>query len=150
MSFEEKYKENIEELEKCDEKNTDFFNLKGESHLAKVVKCYDGDTMHCIFYHDGKYQKFNVRMYGYDTAEMRPSRSLPDKVRKAEKSKALSAKKRLQELVLNKVVIVECLGFGKYGRLLANVKINESDDKTVNQLMIDEGHGKEYYGGTKK
>ena len=143
------FNENKEELEKCTADNTDFFNLAGESHLAKVVKCYDGDTMHCIFMHDNKYQKFNVRMYGYDTAEMRPSRSLPDEVRSDIKNRALLAKKRLQELILNKIVIVECLGFGKYGRLLANVRISEEDDRTVNQIMIDEGHGKEYFGGTK-
>ncbi len=143
------YNESIDELDKCEEKNTAFFNLKGETHLAKVVKCYDGDSLHCVFKHDGKYQKFNVRMYGYDTAEMRPSRSLPENVRRDEKNRALEAKHRLQELVLDKIVVLECVGFGKYGRLLANVKISDDDERTVNQLMVDEGYGKEYFGGHK-
>jgi endonuclease YncB( thermonuclease family) len=88
-------------------------------------------------------------MYGYDTAEMRPSRKLPTAVRMDEKRRACKAKYRLQELVLNKNIIVDCIGFGKYGRLLANIRLEIDDEKTVNQMMIDEGHGIEYFGGTK-
>ena len=40
--------------------------------------------------------------------------------------------------------------FDKYGRLLGTVKLNHSDKKTVNDIMVEEGHGYPYYGGTKK
>ncbi len=141
------FEETEEELDNCN--NIQNFNLKDEIHLAKVVKCYDGDTIHCIFKHDGRYQLFKVRMYGYDTAEMRPSKKLPEDIRIETKKKALEAKKRLQELILNKHVIMNCMGFGKYGRLLATVKLKIDDEKTVNDIMIEEGYGKKYYGGKK-
>jgi endonuclease YncB( thermonuclease family) len=144
-----KLRETMEELDKLDTDNISFFNLDNEMHLAKVIKCYDGDTIHCIFKHDSRYQKFSVRMNGYDTAEMRPSRKLPEDVRMEEKRKAKLAKKRLQELILNKNIYLECLKFDKYGRLLANVRINKDDPESVNDLMIREGYGKEYFGGKK-
>ena len=143
------YAESITELNEYTDDNTNLFSFNGETHLAKVVKCYDGDTIHCVFKHDQKYYKFHVRMYGYDAPEMRPSLQLTESVRNEIKENALKAKHKLEELILFKIVILECLNFDKYGRLLANVKINKDDTKTINQVMIDLGHGKEYYGGTK-
>lgn len=55
----------------------------------------------------------------------------------------------MEEFLLFKIVILECLDFDKYGRLLANVRLTKDDEKTVNRMMIELGHGKEYYGGTK-
>ena len=124
------------------------FTLNDQIHLAKVVKCYDGDTIHCIFKHDGKYQKFNVRLYGYDSPEMKPPKSLPN--RDIEMNKAKLAKKRLEELLLNKNIYLFCGEFDKYGRLLATVKLNINDNKTINDMMIEEGHGYPYFGGTKQ
>jgi endonuclease YncB( thermonuclease family) len=144
-----KFIEDIESLKNCNKENTDFFDLKGEVHLAKVVDCYDGDTVQCVFFHNGKFQKFRIRMFGYDTPEMRPSKKIPENIRNDIKNKALLAKQRLKELVLDKIVVIECLGFDKYGRLLANIKINEDDSETVNKIMIQEGHGREYFGGSK-
>ena len=40
--------------------------------------------------------------------------------------------------------------FDKYGRLLGTLFLNEKDTKSVNQIMIDNGHGYKYDGGTKK
>lgn len=144
------YDETIDELNECTGDNTELFSFNGEKHLAKVVKCYDGDTMHCIFKHNQKYYKFHVRMYGYDSPEIKPSLSIEEGVRNEIKANALKAKHKLEEFLLFKIVILECLGFDKYGRLLANVKLTKDDDKTVNQLMIELGFGKEYYGGTKE
>lgn len=143
------YEETIDELNNYDKNNTEFFSLKGETHLSKIIKCYDGDTLHCIFKHNGKYQKFKVRMFGYDSAEMRPSKSIPEKIRKIEINKAILAKEKLSDLILDKLVFLECIGFDKYGRLLANVKLNIDDEITINDLMINEGYGVPYFGGTK-
>ena len=80
---------NSEEICKCK-----FFTFTGV-HLAKVVKCYDGDTIHCIFKIDGNYHKFKIRMDGYDSAEMKPSLKLDPTIRKELKEKALLAKQNL-------------------------------------------------------
>jgi endonuclease YncB( thermonuclease family) len=138
--------EDDEELSKCTT-DTDYFNFKNEVHKAKVVKCYDGDTVHCAFLYNNKYQVFKIRMYGYDTAEMRPSKSMID--RDIEISKAKIAKKRLQELILNKNIYLFCKGRGKYGRILGEIKLSKNDKQTVNDMMVSEGHGKPYFGGKK-
>lgn len=145
----QKIKETTKELNRCSP-DTSFFTLNDEIHLAKVVKCYDGDSVHCIFKHNKKYFKFNIRMYGYDSPEMRLSTKIPTKERNAMKEKAVLAKKRLEELVLNKCVYLYCMKFDKYGRLLGTIKLNNNDKKTVNDIMVEEGHGYPYYGGTKK
>lgn len=145
-----KYSETEEELNNYNDfDDLPFFSFENELHLAKVLKCYDGDTIYCVFKHDGKYQKFKVRMYGYDTAEMRPSRKIEEEKRIEIKHKANLAKERLEELILNKNVILKILGEGKFGRLLGIVKLNVNDKETINEIMINEGHGIEYYGGSK-
>ena len=40
-------------------------------------------------------------------------------------------------------------GLGKYGRLLGEIFI-KGEDKSLNQLLIDNGHAYEYDGGKKK
>ena len=139
--------ETIDELNNCG--IVPFFTFKGEKHLAKVVKCYDGDTIHCTFKHNGCYNTFKIRMFGYDTAEMRPSRSLSSDVRDEIKKRALDAKNRLSELILNKIVVLDIVGEGKYSRLLGIVKLNDNDESTINDIMVQEGHGKPYFGGSK-
>lgn len=139
--------ESIEELENC--KNIKKFTFDGEIHLAKVVRCYDGDTCYCIFKYNNEYQLFTIRMYGYDSAEMKVSQELPEDKRKILKEQALSDKHRLEELLLNKCVYVFCKDFDKYGRILANIKLSLDDDVFVNDIMIKEGHGYAYFGGTK-
>lgn len=139
------FDETNDELNACDI-NIPLFTFNKEKHMAKVVSCYDGDTIKCVFKHDGKYQKFKVRMYGYDSPERRPSRKIPEEERIIIKKNARKARNRLMELILNKIVIIECMKFDKYGRLLAIVYLN---NENINQVMINEGHGKEYYGGKK-
>ena len=127
-----------------------FYTLEGEIHLTKIVKCYDGDTVHCIFKHDGQYKKFHMRLYGYDSYEMKPSKQILEPKRTELKNKAIMAKTRLESLILNKNVYLYCLEFDKYGRILGNIKINKDDLNTVNDIMINEDHGYPYFGGTKK
>lgn len=145
------FKETIDELNNCST-NTPLFDTSFDNtiHLSKIVYCYDGDTVHCVFKHDDRYQKFIIRMYGYDSAEMKQSRALDENIRKKEKEKAISAKKRLDELILNKIVYIFCKKMDKYGRLLAEIKLKLNDKKSINDIMIEEGHGYKYYGGTKK
>jgi len=140
--------ESEKELKSCG--NCPLFSMNGEVHLARVIKCYDGDTVHCIFKHNGKYTTFHVRMYGYDSPEMKPSKTIPEDKRKQIKENAVLAKKRLEGLILNKNIYLFCLEFDKYGRLLGKIKITLEDKQFINDLMIEEGHGYAYYGGTKE
>jgi endonuclease YncB( thermonuclease family) len=64
-----------------------------------------------------------------------------------EKDAALRARDYLRGEILDKIVIVECGEFDKYGRLLGKIHIN---DLCVNNKMIELGHAKAYDGGTKE
>ncbi len=142
-SLEEKLKK-IEDLEKFP-----LFSLKGRRFVAKPTNIYDGDTLSMIFEFNGEILKYRCRCMGYDSPEMKPSKSKQD--RELEIVLAKKAKQRFTELLekhQSKLVSIECFEFDKYGRLLVNI-YNQVDTKSINQMMIDEKHGKPYDGGTK-
>lgn len=137
------------ELEKCDN-TVQLFSLDGEYKLCKVVDIYDGDSCKVVFDLNGCLTKWNVRMEGYDSPEMRISKNDPD--REEKKLKAIEAKNYFKNLVMNndQLVYIKCGHFDKYGRLLGKIYLNKSDQISVNELMIDHEYGYIYNGGTKK
>jgi endonuclease YncB( thermonuclease family) len=121
------------------------FSLNGHSTLCRVIDVYDGDTCTVIFEWDGKMRKFKCRCSGYDSPEMKPRLNIENRADIIVKAKL--AKKRLQELT-NVCIRIKCLEFDKYGRLLAELYTFYTNEH-INQIMIDEGHGYVYNGGTK-
>ena len=106
--------------------------------LDRVV---DGDTIDVVLDlgFDVKLHKQRVRLAGIDTPESR-TRNL------AEKALGLKAKDILIELCVGQFKI-QSLGQGKYGRILG-IPFTE-DDKNICQMLIEEGHAVEYWGGKK-
>ena len=146
--IEDNHPENIinnfrDELLKCDN-NTEMFSLEGQYKLCKVVDVYDGDTIKVVFDINGTFYKWNIRMLGYNSPEMRVSINNPD--RETIKNLAIAARDFLRELVFNEnqLVYILCGGFDKYGRLLGTVYLNEKDTVSVNQLMLDNHKGVVY------
>ena len=132
------------------DKDIPYFSFNGKTFYAKHCNIYDGDTFSVIFEYKGEIIKYRCRCMGYDTAEMKPSKTKEN--RTEEKELALKAKNRLEELLNKhhtKLIKIQCLEFDKYGRLLINVW-NMVDTKSINEIMIEEGHGKAYAGGTKE
>ena len=109
---------------------------------ATLERIVDGDTFDCSLDlgFDVKLHKQRVRLHGIDTPESR-TRNL------AEKKLGLAAKERLKELCVGRFK-VKSLGKGKYGRVLGIPYTEDGQD--ICQLLIDEGHAVEYYGGKKK
>ena len=137
-------------MKSCDKK-TPKFSLDGQMKLCKVVDIYDGDTCRVVFNHNGHINKWNIRMNGYDSPEMRPSKSLENRLEI--KKKAIESKNFLKSLIANspdQLVYLKCGGFDKYGRLLGELFVNHEDEISVNQQMIDNNYGYVYHGGTKK
>ena len=132
----------------CDN-NTEMFSLNEKFKLCKVVDVYDGDTCKVVFEIKGKIYKWNVRMHGYDSPEMRVSSQNPN--REAMKANAIEARDYLINLVQkpNQVVYINCGEFDKYGRLLGTLYLSKNKNISVNQMMVNAGHGVPYYGGTK-
>ncbi len=129
---------------------TPIFSLEGTKHLCKVVNVYDGDTCKVVFPFADKMCRWNVRLTGYDTPEMRPPRNQEN--REEEKKAAYAARDFLRSKVMNddQLVYIKCGEFDKYGRLLGTLYLRENDENSINDLMIQEGHGYVYDGGTKK
>ena len=133
--------------------DVDYFSLDNMEFTAKVVDVYDGDTCSVIFKLSNEYVKFKCRCLGYDSPEMKPRLNTPN--REQEIQAAKKAKEYIEELVLNKNVLVEFSKYDKYGRPLCKLYINKcvfcSKIKLcVNDLMIEKGYGYEYNGGKKK
>ena len=128
--------------------NLELYKLKG-NYRCKVVDVYDGDTVTIVLLNKLGYEKHKLRMYGYDSPEMKPKLNHPN--RDEEIRKAKEAKKYISDLILNKIVEFESMGYDKYGRLLGKLYLLNCCSKVeLNQLMIDKGHGYSYHGGTKK
>lgn len=140
-------------------------NWEEEWHNATVISCYDGDTITVKLCRNGVWIIQKIRMMGYDSPEMKPSKN---KVNRDEEIKhAKIAKEKLEEKILNKRVILHCVGREKFGRILAYVhlptlfsyeKKSVNQNKfgctelhgSVNEWMMENGYGVSYEGGTKK
>ena len=127
----------------------EYFSFVGKTFFARACNIYDGDTFSIIFLHNNNVIKYRCRCIDYDSPEMKPSLSNPN--REKEKALAVNAKNRFTELLTKHesgLVFVECFEFDKYGRILVRV-YNMIDTKSINEIMVEEGHGKIYDGGKK-
>ena len=107
-----------------------------------VVKVYDGDTITIISklpYEESSLYKFSVRLNGIDCPEIKGETL-------KEKQCAQLARDELSKLILNKEIILKNLKTEKYGRILADVYL---DDLHLNQYMLDKKLAVKYDGGTK-
>src|SRR5210317_1147950 len=112
---------------------------------ARLIKGVDGDTADAwIDLGFNTQVKKRIRFMGVDTWKSR-TRNLE------EKKLGLKAKAYTLEMLSRNdgKFTVKSHGVGKYGRLLGEIFI-EGEDKSLNQLLIDNGHAYEYDGGKKK
>jgi micrococcal nuclease len=116
------------------------FSLNGHKTQAKVVKVYDGDTIHVVFHYFDKFYKWICRISHVDTPELR-TKDLE------EKKKGYEARDKLRDLILGKTVQLTCQEFDKYGRLLVEIEV---DGIKVDEWLISQGLAKKYEGGTKE
>ena len=157
---------NTEELKKVKLTDVPLFSLKGYVTPAKVVSLYDGDTGDIVFPYNGSLLHVKARFVGYDTCEMKPSLSDPE--RESKKKRAIAAKKRLWQLCTGtdafdvdheQLILIRCGEFDKYGRTLVTAfsletKLDDMHEESsfslsLNQQMINEGHAYAYDGGKK-
>lgn len=109
---------------------------------GKVIKVYDGDTITIatkLPINKSPIYKFQVRLTGIDSPEIKGKS--PEEIALAKISRDA-----LHNLIFDKIVQLKDVGTEKYGRLLANVYINNIN---VNQWMLDNKYAIEYDGGTK-
>ena len=119
--------------------------LDTREYQAELIKVLDGDTIDCWIDLGFKVKwKARVRYMGLDTWESR-TRDLE------EKKKGLEAKAYTLEMLSRNdgKFKVKSHGVGKYGRLLGEIFI-EGEEKSLNELLIENGHAYQYDGGKKK
>jgi len=96
--------------------------------------------MTAIFPLNGVLYKWNCRLSGVDTPEIRTRNE-------REKKYGYIVRDKLREQILDQVVNVECGELDKYGRLLVTVYKGEQD---MNRWLIDNDYAFAYDGGTKR
>jgi len=154
---------------------TPLFSFEGISTWCRVVDVYDADTITVILHAPDILttpSKFKVRINGIDSCEIRSKDP-------ALKQKALEAKKCVIAYLLGKpidaslakfksrkfvkdlfdnticVAWLECGGFDKYGRLLAdlfvfdNMEQENTNKKKLSEMLIENNMAYAYHGGTK-
>ena len=109
---------------------------------AKIVSVYDGDTVKAIFPLNGILLKWNCRLTGIDTPEIR-TRST------SEKQYGYIVRDKLREKILEKVVVLKCGKLDKYGRLLVEI-LCDNKKCNINEWLINNKYAFSYDGGTKK
>tara|TARA_Y100000996_G_scaffold46529_1_gene32075 strand:+ start:431 stop:817 length:387 start_codon:yes stop_codon:yes gene_type:complete len=121
---------------------------KMDKHIysAKLQRVVDGDTCDALIdLGFDTWVKKRIRFYGVDTWESR-TRNLE------EKKKGLAAKAYVKDLLENSdegKFLLKSYGVGKYGRVLGELFV-KGNDTSVNELLKENGHASEYYGGKKK
>ena len=120
--------------------------IEKHNYSAKLVRVVDGDTCDALIdLGFDTWVKKRIRFKGVDTWESR-TRDLD------EKKKGLAAKAFTKDLLENsddgKFSIIS-YGTGKYGRVLGELFV-KGHEKSVNELLKENGHAYEYDGGKKK
>jgi endonuclease YncB( thermonuclease family) len=119
-----------------------FFSFNEKEFEAKVVDVYDGDTIKVVFPFKDTLYKWNCRLNGVDTPELRTKC-------KIEKEHGYKARDSLREKILNKIIKIRCGNFDKYGRLLIDIYC-QGETESVNTWLITNNFAFSYDGGTKK
>ena len=115
-------------------------------YTAKLERVVDGDTCDALIdLGFDTWVKKRIRFYGVDTWESR-TRNLE------EKKKGLAAKEYVKDLLENSdegKFLLKSHGVGKYGRVLGELFV-KGNEKSINELLKENGHAYEYDGGKKK
>ena len=121
---------------------------KMDKHIysAKLVRVVDGDTADAMIdLGFNVWVKNRIRFMGVDAWESRTRN-------KEEKVKGLAAKAYVKDILENSdegKFLLKSHGVGKYGRVLGELFV-KGNDTSVNELLKENGHASEYYGGKKK
>ena len=115
-------------------------------YTAKLDRVVDGDTCDALIdLGFDTWVKKRIRFKGVDTWECRTRD-------KEEKVKGLAAKAFTKDLLENSdegKFVLKSYGIGKYGRVLADLFV-KGHEKSINKLLLENGHAYEYEGGKKK
>lgn len=124
---------------------TPIFTLEGSFVQGKIVDVYDGDTVKIVLNLsiNQDYFRWNCRLSGINTPEIRTKNT-------KEKEFGLLVRDKLKERIENKILLIKCGEFDKYGRLLVEIYENNGQLFSINNWLIENNYAKPYDGGTKE
>jgi len=114
-------------------KSTPKFTLDGQVYRAKCVSVYDADTVNAVFLFHGELTRWAIRIYGVNSPEIRSG--TPETI-----MAGMRARDWVREQILDKIVYVKCYGFGKYGRLIADIYLDSTcSNQTLSSMLLENG-----------
>lgn len=136
-------------LQNINSNDVSLFSLNGKHFTAKIIEIYDGDTITVIFKLFGNYYKWKCRIMHVDTPEIK---KMVKAVTEEEKNKNEKEKKRaiairdiMREKLINQIVLIHCFHYDKYGRLLIEFNLPETNIK-IHNWLIENNYAKPYEG----
>ena len=145
------YEQSITDLEHITYKDTIPFILP--ILYGKVIKVYDGDTITIAslipnINNNKTVYRLSVRLTGINSPEIKGHTQ-------NEKNEAIKSRDALHKLIFGKIIELRNNSNEKYGRILADVYLHNSNTNTktllhVNKWMLDNKYAIPYNGGTKQ
>ena len=121
-------------------------DLIGTSKKAWVKRIIDGDTVEVVIYiKKSKNIIERIRLFNVDTPELKPRKNICD--RELHIKAALKAKDVVHNLLFDKIVIVEIISIGKFGRIVAKIKTKTFD---LSSFLLENKLALEYSGKNKR
>lgn len=125
--------------------NRHYFLLGDMDYIykIKVTRVVDGDTIDAdIDLGFNMTLSKRIRLHGINTPETRTRD-------KQEKKRGLAAKERLQQIIdaQQGVLFLKSMDQGKFGRCIGVLFEQDFDDQSINDMLVEEGHAVEYFGG---
>lgn len=125
-----------------------------ERKPCRVVNVYDGDTITVVgkLCDNDTFYKYQVRLEGIDTPEIREKQPLAKEARDELVSILTGSRQETPKAYLQDnpcIVWIKCGDFDKYGRLLGTIYVNKEDIMSVQDMLITRGFAVKYNGGTK-
>ena len=111
---------------------------------GKVIKVYDADTITIatrLPFNDSPLYRLSVRLNGIDAPEIK-GKDVSDE----EKEAAIIVRDVVSKMILHKDVVLKNIQTEKYGRVLADVYI---DDMNLNEYLVTHRYAVKYDGGKK-
>lgn len=129
-------------------------------YKARVIRVIDGDTVELIWDLGANMQKIAIcRLYGIDAPEIHPQRSKYakydlskddiDECLEKERGLALRAKERVEELCLDKDIVIRTVKdrVSKFGKYLVELFPEGLEKPSVNWILMEESLSSNYNEG---
>ena len=115
----------------------------------KCIKVCDGDTIVGGCYIYGTAFRFRIRIARCDAPELHPNVYKNARQKEYEIQAAILSKQAVANICLGKIITLSNVKTEKWGRLLAEVKVNESGIN-ISDYLLKHGLAVPYSGGTKE